>query len=79
MIHDDPRSSSWEIAAETVQNHRGYLLDIYRFSKSHGFSLQVKSIPAHGGGISSLSWASASSPVVFATGRIFLKHGFRMV
>lgn len=29
---------------------------------------QVKSIPAHGGGISSLSWASASSPVVFATG-----------
>ena len=32
---------------------------------------QVKSIPAHGGGITSLSWASASSPVVFATGRDF--------
>jgi len=28
----------------------------------------VKSIPAHGGGITSLSWASAASPVVLATG-----------
>ena len=32
------------------------------------FFFQVKSIPAHGGGITSLSWASAASPVVLATG-----------
>ena len=29
---------------------------------------EVKSIPAHGGGILSLSWASSLSPAVLATG-----------
>ena len=29
---------------------------------------EVKSIPAHGGGILSLSWAGSLSPTVLATG-----------
>ena len=37
--------------------------DLFQWSTA-----QVKSIPAHGGGITSLSWASAASPVVLATG-----------
>ncbi|CAE7278044.1 Sec13 [Symbiodinium sp. CCMP2592] len=44
-----------------------FLVELRRGAQG-GDQWQVKAIPAHGGGVLSLSWAPASSPLVLATG-----------
>lgn len=51
-----------------MKKQDAYTFDPENLSLAFRVFCQVKSIPAHGGGITSLSWASAASPVVLATG-----------
>ncbi|CAE7421044.1 sec13 [Symbiodinium natans] len=46
-----------------------------RRGTSGGEQWQVKSVPAHGGGVLSLSWAPAASPLVLATGPAVARAG----